>query len=793
LENPRFSSLTRALRTGCLLALVAASTLGCDSHVTTPGEKVPTPYIQPSGGAVSAGTTVTIVCADTNALIRYTQGAADVAAPTAATGSPYDADHRPTVDSACTIKAMAYKEGCIDSDVAVVDFTISPGTGGQDVQVPTPRISPAGGEVAKGSVVTISCSDASAVIRYTLGASDIAEPGIDSGFVYDPANKPTVDSACTIKVRAYKDGCIASELTSADFSIAVTPASLSALALPDLALALGASEATYYDMGDIWGMDPGYATSIGVESGLDSAGQRASRFSLAGFGCGFIALKYTGLTPGATVRLAFDADVDLSAGSDSDPEGFYVFAGEASAALPADGFGLGEAKRCWNQDGSGEGASTGGWAHYEDLSACASSSGEYLVCLRLNDWVRTSTRAFSGALRALSVSEAPAGQAPVKRLAFPILSPDGGWIDRPTDVTISLAKPLAGAVIRYTLDGSAPTAGSSAYSGPIALGLGKTVVSAATFREGEEASALSRATYRRADRPAGNLIENGSFDSGLDFWQYGGKPASTPPVDYTLAVEDGAAHFGIASPGSKAWHIMLRYWASQGVTLEKGHRYALSFKAKSNRDRSILVVFEEDNRDLNGDGSTYSRYNGVGGSDTAVLSPAWRDYRIEFVMQNPDDDGAKFDLQLGAATGDVWLDDLALADVTSSADASTIGVTINETLLPDGYFSIFRSPRPKLWVAVDISDGYYREIVWTDKNSGAYPGETDVLLSFYAADRTTAVKLDGGGGLDGADIIRADSGPVPVKPLASGRYYIKLEEKNAGEGIDCRVAMRVRS
>lgn len=83
--------------------------------------------------------------------------------------------------------------------------------------VETPEISPAGGVVASGTEVTITCSTDGANIYYT---TDGTTP-TSSSTAYNPVSKPTITVAQTIKVIAVKDGLEDSEVASASYTIAV--------------------------------------------------------------------------------------------------------------------------------------------------------------------------------------------------------------------------------------------------------------------------------------------------------------------------------------------------------------------------------------------------------------------------------------------------------------------------------------------------------------------------------------------------------------------------------------------
>ncbi|KDN20382.1 chitobiase/beta-hexosaminidase C-terminal domain-containing protein [Amycolatopsis rifamycinica] len=77
-------------------------------------------------------------------------------------------------------------------------------------------------------------------------------------------------------------------------------------------------------------------------------------------------------------------------------------------------------------------------------------------------------------------------------VAAPTFSPPGGTYSSAQTVTISSA--TAGATIRYTVDGSAPTSSSPVYSGPISVPTSRTVNAIAT-KSGSADSAVSSASY----------------------------------------------------------------------------------------------------------------------------------------------------------------------------------------------------------------------------------------------------------------------------------------------------------
>ena len=162
--------------------------------------KVKAPTFSPAAGAIAANTEVTISTTTDGATIYYTT---DGSNPTT-TSSVYSAPI--TIDAAKTIKAFAVKDGHPDSDIATAAYTIAE-------PCATPTFSPAAGEVAKGTTVTISTETDGATIHYTTDGSTPTA----SSTTYSSAI--TINSAKTIKAIAVKDGMANSEVATAAYTV----------------------------------------------------------------------------------------------------------------------------------------------------------------------------------------------------------------------------------------------------------------------------------------------------------------------------------------------------------------------------------------------------------------------------------------------------------------------------------------------------------------------------------------------------------------------------------------------
>ena len=160
-----------------------------------------TPVFSPAEGAVTSGTQVTISSATEGATIYYTT---DGSEPTSQSMQYSGAI---SVSSATTIKAIAVKDGCNNSEVATAVYTIV------NSQVAIPAFSPAAGTYNSAQTVTLSTTTSAATIYYT---TDGSEPTTSSTEYEEPI---TVNKTTTIKAIAVKEGMVNSEVATAVYTI----------------------------------------------------------------------------------------------------------------------------------------------------------------------------------------------------------------------------------------------------------------------------------------------------------------------------------------------------------------------------------------------------------------------------------------------------------------------------------------------------------------------------------------------------------------------------------------------
>ena len=169
----------------------------------------------PSGGQVTSGTIVTLTAkADGSTVsgcdIYFTT---DGSSPSRNNGTKYSSGV--TINSACTLKAIAYKDGYEDSDVLTASYTIK--------QETKPKLtlsaSPSGGMVPAWSKVTLTTkANGSTVtdcdIYYTTDGSTPTK----NSKKYTSAGI-TIYLACTLKAIAYKSGYETSDVLTAYYAV----------------------------------------------------------------------------------------------------------------------------------------------------------------------------------------------------------------------------------------------------------------------------------------------------------------------------------------------------------------------------------------------------------------------------------------------------------------------------------------------------------------------------------------------------------------------------------------------
>jgi len=195
-----------SIRFKLFIVLAAAVVLaGCPSQPKvpeTPPESVATPVIAPSGGTFTEAANVTVTCATEGAEIRYTLDGTD---PSPTAGTVYKNPF--SLAATATVKAGAFKTDWLPSAVASASFVFT-GT------VAAPKISLPTDTYQTVLDVSLSCATEGAEIRYTLDGTDPTEAG---GTVY--SGVVAVKNSATLKAAAFKKDWKPSPVSSAVYKL----------------------------------------------------------------------------------------------------------------------------------------------------------------------------------------------------------------------------------------------------------------------------------------------------------------------------------------------------------------------------------------------------------------------------------------------------------------------------------------------------------------------------------------------------------------------------------------------
>jgi hypothetical protein len=120
------------------------------------------------------------------------------------------------------------------------------------------------------------------------------------------------------------------------------------------------------------------------------------------------------------------------------------------------------------------------------------ASPAYTTALNLTTTTTIKARAFKSGLNDSAIAMAVYTITITPTVSPPAFAPAAGtFIDA---VQVTMSTPTSGAVIRYTLDGSTPTAASSLYGGGLTF-FGTTTLKARAFKAGSNDSSVTTATY----------------------------------------------------------------------------------------------------------------------------------------------------------------------------------------------------------------------------------------------------------------------------------------------------------
>ena len=444
----------------------------------------PAPAFSVVGGtyAVAEGLAVAVSAPGEGVVIRYTtdESDPDASSPVVTSGAEI------WIAEAMTLKARAWAPHGAASPVAMATYRL---------QAMTPVMLPPGGDFGSAQYVTISSGTLGAVVHYT---SDGSTPSISS---------PTYPQA--------------------GISITTTT-TLNAIATPQQATWLPSEVATAtYQMhfgiapAPVFSPPPGtYATPLSVSLSTTSGG--TIHYTTDGSTPTLDSPPYVGpIDVANTVTLrAFVIHPDFEPG----PKAFATYRLQAPQPTLTPGTGSYATPQVVVME-------LPGWTgsiHYTTNGADPTSADTTIISggtILVDHSLPLKVRAFKAGWLSSHVAAANYSIL-VETVSVPTATPSGGSYDAP--VTVSIATQTPGAVVRYALDGSEPTAASAVYSSRLVL---------------SETTTLRARAFRGGWAPSTTLVEEYRFDAGLL-----AKPVLSPlPGSYatTRAVTATSATAGV--------------------------------------------------------------------------------------------------------------------------------------------------------------------------------------------------------------------------------------------------------
>ena len=129
-----------------------------------------------------------------------------------------------------------------------------------------------------------------------------------------------------------------------------------------------------------------------------------------------------------------------------------------------------------------------------------------------------------------------------------------------------------------------------------------------------------------------NLLANSDFASGSEGWEN----AVTAPGAAEVSFENGRAVYNITDVGTEDWNVQLK---QNGIVLEQGAHYKVTFKAKSSEARTIKLAMLS---------PSYAWY---GGGDIVLEKDQEKEVTVDFVMNETTEMNASMVISMGAITG----------------------------------------------------------------------------------------------------------------------------------------------
>lgn len=219
-------------------------------------------------------------------------------------------------------------------------------------------------------------------------------------------------------------------------------------------------------------------------------------------------------------------------------------------------------------------------------------------------------------------------------------------------------------------------------------------------------------------------IDNGEFDSSVSSW-YLEDYTGSYSADYSVVTGAGmsgtnALKVDMINPETDDWKIQL--YQPLKFRLEVGRTYRVSYKAKAQTARNIVVS-------LFGDGNNVNY-----GMSFPAITPAVQTYTFDYTCSDTGvNSESAFSLRfyLGSSTvSDVWLDQVTIQDITSNIAVTSVSVSPTSVTLDVGQ-------KGQLSKTISPANATNQNVVWTSSNTAVATVSSTGLVTAVAVGSST--------------------------------------------------------
>ncbi len=234
------------------------------------------------------------------------------------------------------------------------------------------------------------------------------------------------------------------------------------------------------------------------------------------------------------------------------------------------------------------------------------------------------------------------------------------------------------------------------------------------------------------------MIQNGDFSQGSTNWEF--KDSNGGGAVSSWSTANSEAYIDITNPGTSSWHIDLRY---SGLLFEQGKTYNISYKAKAEANRNIVLFITQIG------GSQFTN-----GYNSKAITTTMQTYTYQFSMTDPTDANARIAFGVGNNSANVTIDDVSIQEV---------GCTPFQTPINAKEIQNIKTPSFTL-----ISNG-------SEQPSLVYTLQSDALvrIDLYSINGQKVGQL-----INQTQVIGTYQLPIVLDNFAQGMYFLRTTVRN---------------